>query len=82
MVISPVLPADAVEIDNVSDVKELPLSVDSTGGYEYILDPSTLKTQEDIVRVLKHFSTRVTLDVFETVGIEKYVKPVTPMKTH
>lgn len=51
-------------------------------GNKYILDPQTLKTQEDIVKVIKHFSTRVELSVFETKGIEKYVKALEKTNTH
>lgn len=50
----------------------------SIGGHKYILDPNKLKTQEDIINIIKHFSTRVELNVSETIGIEQYVKPVLP----
>lgn len=51
-------------------------------GGQYILDLSKLKTHEDIIKVLKHFSTRVVLDVFEIENIEQYVKPVTDNQLH
>lgn len=49
---------------------------------KFILDPTKLKTQEDILKVIKHFSTRVELHVFEVEGIEQYVKPVSPKQSH
>ncbi|MFE4029226.1 hypothetical protein ACFX4N_24015 [Priestia sp. YIM B13551] len=52
------------------------------GGSKYILDLSKLKTQEDIINVIKHFSTRVELHVFDIAGIEQYVKPVSSTQTH
>lgn len=71
-----------VVVNDVPDITTLPLSITENGGSDYILDLSTLKTEEDIVRVLRHFSTRVFLHVFETSGIERYVKPVTPTKQY
>lgn len=53
-----------------------------TYGGQYILDLSKLKTHEDIIKVLKHFSTRVVLDVFEIENIEQYVKPVSNNQLH
>ncbi|MEK1828792.1 hypothetical protein AAAC51_06485 [Priestia megaterium] len=52
------------------------------GGQKYILDLSKVKTQQDVLNVLNHFSTKVELYVYDTAGIEQYVKPVSDTKTH
>lgn len=70
-------PVEAILPDVVPDVQEFLI-----GGKKFILDPSKLKTQEDVLNVLKHFSTRVELHVFEIDGIERYVKPVSSTQTH
>lgn len=62
-------PVDIVLPDVVPDV---PIY---SNDIRYILDLEKLKTHEDVIRVLKHFSTRVVLDVLEVSGIEEYVKP-------
>lgn len=74
-------PVEVVLPDVVPDVTIPDFPINS-GGQKYILDPSKLKTQEDVINVLKHFSTRVELHVFETKGIEEYVKPISPTTTH
>lgn len=75
-----VQPVDDVYPDAVPEVGEIHFF--STDGRKYILDLDTVKTQEDIVTVLKHFSTRVELRVFEINGIEQYVKPITDTLVH
>lgn len=77
MVAEEVEPVEAILPDVVPDVQEFLI-----GGRKYILDLSKLKTQEDVISVLKHFSTRVELHVFDINGIEQYVKPVSSTKTH
>ncbi|WP_435817580.1 hypothetical protein [Gottfriedia acidiceleris] len=77
-------PVEAVTPDEVPNVDVVVPDIQQflIGGSKFILDTTTLKTQEDVINVLKHFSTRVELHVFETVGIERYVKPVTNTQTH
>lgn len=77
-------PAEMIEPDVVPDAeKELPgVQTFFSNGNKYILDPSKLKTQEDVIKVIKHFASRVELHVFEIEGIEKYVKPITNTKLH
>ncbi len=75
-------PVEGILPDVVPDVVVPDVSDFLIGGSKYILDPSTLKTQEDVLNVIKHFSTRVELHVFDIVGIERYVKPVTNNQTH
>lgn len=70
-------PVEAILPDVVPDIQEFII-----GGRKYILDPTKLKTQEDVLNVIKHFSTRVELHVFETTGIEQYVKPISATPTH
>lgn len=71
---------DTVKIE-LPDIDMVP-DVPTYSGERYILDLSKLTTHEDILKVLKHYSTRVVLDVLEISGIEEYVKPYDNRKTH
>ena len=70
---------DPVEIVLPDVVPDVP---NYHNGIKYILDLDKLKTHEDVLKVLKHFSTRVVLDVLEVNGIEEYVRPYDNGQTH
>lgn len=69
-------PIEIVLPDVVPDVPEY------RNESRYILDLNKLKTHEDVIKVLKHFSTRVVLDVLEISGIEEHVKPFDNKQIH
>jgi len=50
--------------------------------HEYSIDLEKLKTQEDILKVLKHIANKVELNLSEIQGIEEYVKPSLLMNYH
>jgi hypothetical protein len=75
-------PVEVILPDVVPDVVVPDVQEFLIGGRKYILDTSKLKTQEDVLNVIKHFSTRVELHVFEIEGIERYVKPISNTQTH
>lgn len=77
MIVETVETTEEIEPDVVPDL--LTFFVE---GRKYILDPKTLVTQEDVINVIKHFSSRVELHVFQIKGIEKYVKPLESTNIH